>query len=126
MPCASRSERRSLDKLKAVASLPFDPRRGEWSALPAVPAAFSAAAGARLGNRMYIVGGDSPDTTGRQVYSYDVATGKWRSEAPLPAHRTNLAAVALHGKVYAIGGLDRINPVRTVFVFDPKTRHWSN
>src|SRR5919199_6111989 len=45
----------------------FDPRTDDWSALPAVPAAFSAAAGARPDDPLWVVGGDSPPTTGRQV-----------------------------------------------------------
>ena len=103
----------------------FDPRREEWSTLTPLPEAFSAGAGARLGERMYVVGGDSPRANGRQVFAFDPARQRWTGEPPLPARRTNLAAVGLDGKLYAIGGLDPIQPVRTVFVFDPSMRRWS-
>lgn len=108
----------------------FDPATDEWSSLRSVPKAFSAAAGAALGGQMYVVGGNvvggsSPDTSGHQVYAYDVRRGRWRSVTPLPAPRTNHSAIALAGKLYAIGGLDPLQPTRTVFVYDPRTTRWS-
>jgi Kelch motif len=102
----------------------FDPSRGEWVSLPPAPVAFSAAAGAAFENRLWVIGGNSPEANGRQVYSYGPADRRWRSETPLPAVRTNLAAVAFGGKLYAIGGLDPLNPTRTVFVYDAAAKRW--
>ena len=104
----------------------FDPRRNEWTSLPAAPKAFSAAAGASYDGRFWVIGGNSPEASGRQVYSYEESSGRWRQEAPLPATRTNLAGVAFGGKLYAIGGLDPINPTRTVFAYDSATKRWSS
>jgi hypothetical protein len=104
----------------------FDPSRNEWTSLTPLPVSFSAAAGANLNGRLWVIGGDnSPEADGRQVYSYDLAADRWRSEARLPATRMNLAAVSFRGKLYAIGGLDPVHPTRTVFVYDPNTRRWS-
>jgi N-acetylneuraminic acid mutarotase len=103
----------------------FDPGRNEWSALPAAPKAFSAAAGANLDGRFWVIGGNSPEASGKQVYSYDLQQARWRPEAPLPARRTNLAAVTFREKLYAIGGLDPLYPTRTVFVYDPAQRRWT-
>jgi len=106
----------------------FDPAKNSWSPLPFVPEAFSAAAGAALGDEFYLVGGSGDPKTGpfgRQVYAYDVKTGKWKRKADLPAKRTNLAAVALNGKVYALGGLDPFFASRSAFVYDPKRNTWS-
>jgi N-acetylneuraminic acid mutarotase len=106
----------------------FDPAKNSWSPLPFVPQAFSAAAGAALGNEFYLVGGSGDPKTGpfgRQVYAYDVKTEKWTRKADLPAKRTNLAAVALDGKVYALGGLDPFFASNSVFVYDPKRDTWS-
>ncbi len=102
----------------------FDPERNEWASLPATPKAFSAAAGATFDGRFWVIGGNSPEANGKQVYSYGVQQGRWRSEAPLPVPRTNLAAVTFRGKLYAIGGLDPLNPTRTVFVYDSAQRRW--
>jgi N-acetylneuraminic acid mutarotase len=104
----------------------FDPERNEWTSLTPLPVSFSAAAGASLNGRFWVIGGDnSPEADGRQVYSYDLAADRWRSEARLPATRMNLAAVSFGGKLYAIGGLDPVHPTKTVFVYDPRTRRWT-
>jgi N-acetylneuraminic acid mutarotase len=102
----------------------FDPGRGLWTSLPPAPKAFSAAAGTAFEDRLWTLGGNSPEATGRQVYSYDPRTQRWAPETPLPAIRTNLAAVNFRGKLYAIGGLDPFNPTRTVFVYDPAAKRW--
>ena len=103
----------------------YDPRRNAWTSLPRLPKAFSAAAGSALAGKMYVVGGNSPETDGRQVFAYDVKTRRWSSRAPLPAPRTNLAVVTHQGKIYAIGGLDPVHPTSTVFVYDPAGNSWS-
>jgi N-acetylneuraminic acid mutarotase len=103
----------------------FDPKTQSWSSLKPVPDEFSAAAGARLGNTFFVIGGNSPEADGRQVYTYDTRRAAWQSIAPLPAPRTNLAAVGLGNRVYAIGGLDPVNPVQTVYVYDASRRTWS-
>ena len=104
----------------------FDPTRNEWTDLMPLPISFSAAAGASLDGRFWVIGGDnSPEADGRQVYSYDPAADRWHSEARLPATRMNLAAVSFRGKLYAIGGLDPAQPTRTVFVYDPSSKRWS-
>ena len=104
----------------------FDPQRSEWTSLTPLPMSFSAAAGASLNGRFWVIGGDnSPEADGRQVFSYDVDSDRWRREPRLPATRMNLAAVAFRGKLYAIGGLDPFHPTKTVFVYDPRARRWS-
>ena len=103
----------------------FDASTNEWTSLRSVPEAFSAAAGAALGDQMYVVGGNSEDADGRQVYVYDVSEDSWSRRAPLPVPRTNLALVAHAGKLYALGGLDPVHEVNTVFVYDPIRDRWS-
>jgi hypothetical protein len=104
----------------------FDASRNEWVSLTPLPVSFSAAAGASLNGRFWVIGGDnSPEADGRQVYSYDAAADRWRSEPRLPATRMNLAAVAFRGKLYAIGGLDPVHPTNTVFVYEPGSRRWT-
>jgi hypothetical protein len=104
----------------------FDPSRNRWTSLTPLPVSFSAAAGASLDGRLWVIGGgNSDEVNGRQVFSYDVAADSWRPETPLPVVRMNLAAVTFDGKLYAIGGLDPVQPTKTVFVYDPATRGWS-
>jgi N-acetylneuraminic acid mutarotase len=103
----------------------FDPKTQRWSSLKPLPDEFSAGAGARLGSTFFVIGGNSPEVDGRQVFTYDTRRAAWRSITPLPAPRTNLAAVALGDRVYAIGGLDPVNPVQTVYAYDPTRGTWS-
>jgi outer membrane protein assembly factor BamB len=103
----------------------FDPTRNAWTSLPPAPAKFSAASGAAYEGRLWVIGGNSPEATGRQVYSYDPQSRRWQRETPLPAIRTNLAAVNFRGKLYAIGGLAPFNPTRTVFVYDSGSKRWT-
>jgi Kelch motif protein len=117
----------------------FDPDTNEWESLPLVPEPFSAAAGAALGETMYVVGGNGSSQTvgrqvaaygdapanGRQVFAYNTVHRRWSRKASLPVPRTNLAAVALGGRIYAIGGLDPFHATRSVFVYDPVRNRWS-
>jgi N-acetylneuraminic acid mutarotase len=103
----------------------FDPAKNEWSSLTPLPEKFSAGAATTLDGRIWVIGGNSETTNGRQVFAYDLQRGKWTEEPSLPAPRTNLAVVADGGKLYAIGGLDPVEATKTVFVYDSSTRHWS-
>ncbi len=103
----------------------FDPLRQTWAPLPSLPAAFSAGAAASLDGRIYVLGGNSKEATGRQVYTYDIQQRRWAGTTPLPAPRTNHASVSLGGKLYVLGGLDPVHPTSSVFVYEPRTRRWS-
>ena len=72
----------------------FDPTRNEWTSLTPLPERFSAGAATSLGGRIWVIGGNSETTTGRQVFSYDVQHARWTEEPSLPAPRTNLAVAA--------------------------------
>jgi hypothetical protein len=103
----------------------FDPALNEWASLTPLPQRFRAGAAASLDGRIWVVGGNSQTTSGRQVYAYDVRRARWTEEPSLPAPRTNLAVVAAGGKLFAIGGLDPVEATKTVFVYDPSSRRWS-
>jgi hypothetical protein len=103
----------------------FDPSSNDWTSLTPLPRAFSAGAAASLDGRIWVVGGNSAEANGRQVYAYDVRSARWSPEPRLPAPRTNLAVVAADGRLYALGGLDPVSPTKTVFVYDPRSRRWS-
>jgi len=103
----------------------FDPIRNEWTSLTPLPERFSAGAAASFDGRIWVVGGNSETTNGRQVFAYDLQRARWAQEPSLPAPRTNLAVVAADGKLYAIGGLDPVEATKTVFVYDPSSRRWS-
>lgn len=103
----------------------YDARRNAWATLPSLPKAFSAAAASALDGKMYVVGGNSRETDGRQVFVYDVKRKRWSERALLPVPRTNLAVVTHQRKIYALGGLNPVDESKTVFVYDPASNRWS-
>jgi hypothetical protein len=100
----------------------FDPRRDSWTRGPDLPGEARAAAGAALGGRLLVIGGQTERGVSRRVYAYDVRTRTWSVRAPLPSPRYNAAAATLGGRLYVAGGVQDVDPVRTVFVYDG--RHW--
>ena len=50
----------------------FDPQANSWSRLPRLPEAVRAGAGAALDGKVYVIGGQTEDRDGRQVYALDV------------------------------------------------------
>jgi N-acetylneuraminic acid mutarotase len=61
-------------------------------------------AGALLGERIFIFGGEAPEGTFNQVESYDPRTNRWSAYAPMPTSRHGLGAAAFNGAIYVIGG----------------------
>jgi N-acetylneuraminic acid mutarotase len=100
----------------------FDPARNSWTRLRDQPQPSRAAAGAALGRRLYVIGGQTPAGVTRRVVAYDTRTHRWSLRAPLPAPRYNAAAAVLDRKLYVVGGVRRLAPVRSVFVYDG--RRW--
>ena len=100
----------------------FDPRRDTWTRGPDLPGEARAAAGAALGGRLLVIGGQTQRGVSRRVYAYDVQARKWSVRAPLPSPRYNAGAATLDGRLYLAGGVRNVDPVRTVFVYDG--RRW--
>jgi hypothetical protein len=103
----------------------FDPEANTWSGLPPLPEPVRAAAGAALDGQVYVIGGQTQDRDGREVYALDVGTETWEERAPLPEPRFNMAAVTLGGKVYALGGYSGTEERAEVFVYDAAADSWS-
>lgn len=80
-------------------------------ALPALPVAVDNATGARVGRRLYVVGGNAAGHPSRRVFSLhlDSLAAGWCEEPPLPGEpRTQAVAVALSHRgescLYVFGG----------------------
>ena len=87
--------------------------------------AVRAGAGAALDGKVYVIGGQTEDRDGRQVYALDGRNETWEERAPLPEARFNMAAVTLGGKIYAMGGFSGTEERADVFVYDPAMDSWS-
>ena len=76
-----------------------------WAALAPSPLARTEVGAARIGDRVYVVGGfiSSGGTTGRMV-RYDISADRWRRVADLPIAVNHPGVTALGGRLYLAGG----------------------
>jgi len=115
----------------------LDVRSGHWKRIADAPSARNSAAGAVIGDKIYVVGGrqmvKQADGRARPVNVatlevYDPATGRWETRAPMPLAQGGLAAAAHGGKLLVFGG-EQFVPQAKVFaeswVYDPQTDRWS-
>ena len=115
----------------------LDVRTGRWSRIAHAPSARNSAAGAVIGNKIYVVGGRQmvaqADGRSRPVNVatlevYDPALDRWETRAPMPLAQGGLAAAAHDGKLYVFGG-EQFVPQAKVFaeswVYDPALDRWS-
>ncbi len=91
---------------------------------------------ARIGNKLFLIGGAAPDTQTLQgleslvgtarVDGFDFSTMKWDTNiAPLNTPRVYATAVALHDSIYVMGGVNELGiPVRSVELYDPAKNEW--
>jgi len=84
----------------------YDPRSGRWSTLAPLPFGRSSVAGASLGGRFLVIGGEdaSEQRVYRDVDAYDPRTRRWARLRPLPAGLQGIGAVAAGGRLLLPGG----------------------
>jgi N-acetylneuraminic acid mutarotase len=107
----------------------FDPATLEVSAGPEAPTARNSAAGAVLGDMLYVVGGRRVAGGNRaEAEVFDPATGSWEERSPLPEAQGGIAAAALGGRLYVFGGEffgpDGSGVHERSWVYDPATDSW--
>ena len=102
----------------------YDPVTDSWTTLEALPEPTRAAAAARVGPVVYVVGGTTAAGDTGALYAWD---GRgWRERAPLPEARFNHSAVAAGGRLYVLGGLDgEGRETGDVYAYDPSADRWS-
>lgn len=107
----------------------YSPRTEEWRELPEMRTSRGAAAGAVIGDKLYVAGGVNQFGNEYQPYSfleiYDFNTGRWHNGPDMPTARHHLGAVAVEGKLYAVGGRQPSDEsLRAFEVFDPRQNRW--
>ncbi len=100
---------------------------GAWEILPSTPTARTEAAVAILDQKIYVIGGFSPQGVTDLVEIFDVTTGEWFEGAPLPEARHHAAIAVTENTVYIIGGFTSgfWTPASDVFAYDPSSNQWS-
>ncbi|SFH62099.1 DUF4198 domain-containing protein [Planctomicrobium piriforme] len=115
----------------------FDPAKGTWEELPALPEPRSSHDIAVLGNDLYVVGGwgmkaaEGSNDHGwhKTAYRLDLTSPKpeWKALPSVPFERRALSLAPYQGKLYVIGGMQSKGGTTTkVDIFDPATGAWSS
>jgi hypothetical protein len=92
----------------------LDPRTHALARLGSLPIRFHDAAGAVLGNSVFVFGGGAASSSAA-VQRFDLATRKGSVIAQLPHPLSDVASVAVRGAVYLVGGYDGVVPQRTIY-----------
>ena len=82
----------------------YAPGAKKWRRLRSVPSRRGGTAAAGIGRWIVSAGGETPTSTIRTVYRYDVLRRRWSRLSNLPTPRHGLGVAALGRKVYVIGG----------------------
>jgi len=101
-------------------------RSDPWVALPACPVGVSRPAGAVVGDRFYVVGGEESGgiRTG-YAQEYDPVTNTWdNSNAHMPTPSSNLCAAVIGTDIYIPGGYTGSVYLNTLQVYHTTTNTW--
>lgn len=111
----------------------FDPKSGEWKAMPPMPSSRSSFDAVVAKDTLYVVGGWSMQADKESVWqetalAFDFAAPKpeWRELAKPPFKRRALSLGTLDDKIYCIGGMQPDGKVtRHTAIYDPASNAWS-
>lgn len=110
----------------------FNPGRGSWEALPALPEPRSSHDAAVVGDAIYVVGGwamngDEDEAWHTTAWKMDLSANKlkWEAIATPPFRRRALALAAHNDKLFVVGGMqDQGGPTTGVAIYDPANDEW--
>jgi large repetitive protein len=107
----------------------YSPRSREWRELPAMRTSRGAAAGAVVGDKLYVAGGVNQFGNEYQPYSfleiYDFKTGEWHDGPDMPTARHHFGVAVVDGKLYFAGGRQpRDESLNAFEMFDPRRDRW--
>jgi N-acetylneuraminic acid mutarotase len=99
----------------------------DWQLLSPTPTARTEVAVVNHQDKIYLIGGFTPNGISDQVEVYDPKSVSWSKVAPLPHPRHHTTAVSTNGKIYVIGGFSSgmWTPVNTVYAFDAAKNEWT-
>lgn len=104
----------------------YDPATDEWSRLPSAPTARGAAAGAVIGDTLYVAGGMT--SNGRltpALEAFDLREEKWTTLADMPTEREHMVGAAVDGAFYVAGGRTLTSDsIDVVERYDPAADRW--
>lgn len=111
----------------------FDPAKGKWEDLPALPRGLSSHDVVVVDDTLVVMGGwdmqgkGNGEVWNEEVLTMDLSAKKlaWKSN-PQPFKRRALIAASFEGKAYVIGGISDTNAVLgETEIYDPAKKAWS-
>jgi Kelch motif len=107
----------------------YSPKARRWRELPSMPHARGAAAGATVGDKLYVAGGvyeyGYTDRPYRLLEIYNFKTHRWTQGPKMPTARHHFGVGVVDGKLYFAGGRRPNDLNLNAFEeFDPTTSRW--
>jgi Kelch motif len=107
----------------------YSPQSRKWRELPPMRTARGAAAGAVVGDRLYIAGGTTKfGNENHPIHSleiYDFDSRRWRRGPPMPTSRHHFGVGLVDGRLFFAGGRQPQHMALSAFEeFDPSSRRW--
>jgi len=90
----------------------YEPRADTWARMPDAPTARGGVGAAVYGFRMYVVGGEQPSGTFREVEIFDMPTNTWTRGPDLPTARHGPGVVVVQGTKEIVAGSAVFTPAR--------------
>jgi N-acetylneuraminic acid mutarotase len=107
----------------------YSPRSRTWRELPSMRIARGAAAGAVVGDRLYVAGGttrfgnENHPIASLEIYDFD--RRRWLPGPPMPTPRHHFGVSAVAGRLYFAGGRQPQHMALAAFEeFDPANARW--
>ena len=99
----------------------------EWRALKSSPLKRTEVAAARVGDRIYVVGGFvSAGHTTAAVELYDIARNRWSRARSMPVALNHAAIAVYRNDIYVVGGYEDPNRATAHLLrYDPDTNRWT-
>lgn len=96
-----------------------------WLSLASGPLERTEVAAARIGRRIYVVGGFTDDGgTTDALAGYDIERDRWELLRPMPSAVNHPAAASYRGALYVHGGFADSGPSDRLYRYDPERDRW--
>ncbi len=99
----------------------------QWVTETPLPIALTEATTQVIGDKIYVIGGNSSSATVNSVYIYNTITKQWSSGANMPTARYSESSVVINDEIYVFGGAQQMAPnynLNTVEVYNSNTDTW--
>lgn len=104
----------------------YDINSGIWTRKANMNTAVVYAAGAVVGNLIYVMGGYTGSTITNRNQVYNITTNSWSLANNLTQARSGCGAAVINGKIYLIGGFYNNAALNTNQMFDPGNNTWTD